>query len=103
MQFLVANAWITIAGTVNFNGTFKLNSFTNSSSFGYACAVSASEVIGTANAPSMTTVYAAISALGGQFIKVGAAFSSADNSSQQVWDNPYCESTSGYPRWGWKP
>lgn len=97
---LVANSWITIAGTTNYNGTFKLTGFTNTSNFTFALTgTHATETVGTAQTSSSSSVYAVYIALGGQFTKEGADASN-DGSSQSTWINPYCESTSNGVMWG---
>jgi hypothetical protein len=98
-----SSAWITVAGTVNYNGTYKVNGG-NSSNFTciYRGTAHAGEAVGTAGTASSNSVYATLiarTALAGEAPIVHGCYASRSGSSQQVWINPYQESLSANPTW----
>jgi hypothetical protein len=98
-----ATSWITVAGTVNYNGTYKVTGGTSSNfTLNYLGAPQVAEVVGTAQQASSTSVFATLTARAagaGQAPTIECAFSSRPGSSNQVWINPYQESNSAPPCW----
>jgi hypothetical protein len=99
----VASTWVTVAGTVSCNGTFKVLSGTSSNmTLNYPSGACTSEAVGTAQTASSTNVFAAMTALSagaGQAPIIECAYGSRSGSSVQVWINPYQESNSAPPCW----
>jgi phage tail sheath gpL-like len=98
----VASTWVTIAGTVNCNGTFKVLSGTSSNmTLNYPSGSCVSEAVGTAQKASSTSVFATLTARARERAKPHhrVRLRLAHGSSIQVWINPYQESNSAAPCW----
>jgi hypothetical protein len=99
----VNGTWITVAGTVNYNGTYKVTGGTSSNfTANYLGTPQAGEVVGTAQTASSANIFAQLtarSAGAGQAPTKECAYSSRSGSSVQVWINPYQESNSAPPCW----
>lgn len=96
-----ASMFVTCSGTVNYNRTMYMNTFTSTSSFTLLDAGGdfALESAGTCHASSSTEVFAYYKTLGGDLAKSGCTAGS-DGSSDQAILYDYCESNSSAPMYG---